>query len=270
MDNLSEKEKRLEDILKDLGSVMVAYSAGVDSTYLLAKAKEVLGGSCIAVTAKADSFSKREFAEADAFCRENDIEHVIIDWDEFSVDGFDKNPKNRCYICKKALFGRFLDAAKEKCVSCLIEGSNTDDSGDYRPGMAAISELGIKSPLKEAGLSKQDIRDLSKMMGLSTWDKPSYACLSTRFPYGETITKEKLSMVEKAEQRLFDTGFKQARVRVHGNLARIEVPFRDMERIMQEDIREGISSYLYSLGFSYVSLDMEGYRTGSMNRDLDI
>ena len=269
MDALHAKKQHLEDYLQSLGSVAVAFSSGVDSTFLLKVAHDVLGDKAIAVTACPRSFPKRELDEADAFCRAEGIEHIHVEKDELSIPGFSENPKDRCYLCKRALFTEMLDTARARGVACVVEGSNVDDTGDYRPGLIAIDELGIKSPLRKAKMTKADIRELSKEMCLPTWDKPSYACLSTRFPYGEVITQEKLAMVDKAEQRLLDLGFRQMRVRIHGNIARIEIERDQFEKIIQPDIASQLDQYFKELGFLYVTLDLGGYQMGSMNKTLD-
>ena len=268
MDILHEKMKRLEDYLRGLGSVIVAFSSGVDSTFLLKVAHDVLGDNAVAVTACLRSFPARERTEAVDYCRREGIRHILVEVDELSIQGFGENPKNRCYLCKRALFSRMQAEAAAQGFPYVAEGSNVDDQGDYRPGLKAIEELGIKSPLREAGLTKEDIRRLSREMGLPTWDKQSFACLSSRFVYGETITEEKLGMVDKAEQRLLDLGFHQVRVRIHGNLARIEIDREEFEKILQPGVAAGLDDYLRSLGFVYVTLDLGGYQTGSMNRTL--
>ena len=270
MDELHEKKQRLEEYLKGFGSVAVAFSSGVDSTFLLQVAHNVLGDKAIAVTARSCSFPVRELNEAKAFCEAQGIEHIIVESEELSIDGFSQNPKNRCYLCKKELFTKIKNIAAERGISFVAEGSNTDDNGDYRPGLIAVAELEVRSPLREAELSKAEIRQLSKEMGLPTWDKQSFACLSSRFVYGETITEEKLSMVDKAEQRLLDLGFHQVRVRIHGNIARIEIDRSEFEKIIQPDIAENLNSYLRELGFLYVTLDLGGYQMGSMNKTLDL
>ena len=264
-DALHEKLRKLKEYLSELGSVAVAFSSGVDSTFLLRTAHEVLGDNVIAVTARSCSFPGRELKEAEEFCISEGIRHIIIESEELAIDGFKQNPKNRCYLCKKELFSKMIQTAKEEGIKFVAEGSNLDDNGDYRPGLKAIAELGIKSPLREAGLTKDDIRALSKEMGLKTWDKPSFACLASRFVYGETITEEKLAMVDKAEQLLLDLGFRQVRVRIHGDIARIEILPAEFSKLMEDAVRDKVNSTLKNLGFSYVAMDLEGYRSGSMN-----
>ena len=270
MDELHKKKQRLEEYLRGLGSVAVAFSSGVDSTFLLQVAHKVLGDKAIAVTARSCSFPVRELNEAKDFCRAKGIEHIIVESEELSIDGFSQNPKNRCYLCKKELFAKIKNIAAERGIAFVAEGSNTDDNGDYRPGLIAVAELEVKSPLREAELSKAEIRQLSKEMGLPTWDKQSFACLSSRFVYGETITEEKLSMVDKAEQRLLDLGFHQVRVRIHGNIARIEIDRSEFEKIIHPEIANELNAYLKELGFLYVTLDLGGYQMGSMNKTLDL
>ena len=268
MDTLHEKKTRLERYLAGLSSVAVAFSAGVDSTFLLKTAHNVLGDRAIAITVITGTFPERELAEAEAFCRQEKIRLLKITVDVFSVSGFRDNTPERCYFCKKELFRHIRNAAEERGILHVAEGSNVDDTGDYRPGMKAVRELGVSSPLMEAGLTKSDIRALSRELGLKTWDKPSFACLATRIAYGEEITARKLWMIDCAEQMLADSGFRQYRVRVHGDTARIELLPEDMERFLDPALRSAVSRYCHQLGFRYVSLDLEGYRTGSMNRGL--
>lgn len=268
MDTLHDKKQHLETYLKELGKVAIAFSSGVDSTFLLKTAHDLLGDNVIAVTARSCSFPQREFEEARSFCQAENITQIIVESEELSIDGFRQNPKNRCYLCKRELFTKIRDITKKLQIPYIAEGSNLDDTGDYRPGLIAVAELDIKSPLREAGLTKAEIRQLSKEIGLATWEKPSFACLASRFVYGETITEEKLSMVERAEQQLLDLGFRQVRVRIHGNLARIEIDPAEFAKLLQNDTAKQLNAYLQSLGFTYVTLDLGGYQTGSMNKTL--
>ncbi len=260
-----KKYDDLKKMLKDFGSAAVAFSSGVDSTFLLYAAKEALGDKAFAITAQSCSFPKRERDEAKEFCSSLGIRQVAFESDELNIEGFSQNPPNRCYLCKRELFGKMMEIAESEGAAVVVEGSNLDDEGDYRPGLQAIKELGIISPLRSIGFTKDDIRALSRHLNLPTWDKQSFACLSTRFVYGETITKEKLGMVDKAEQLLLDLGFHQVRVRIHGTMARIEVLPEEFEKLISEEIRTKITSSLKSFGFTYVSMDLTGYRTGSMN-----
>ncbi len=268
MSTIQEKYEKLQGVLRELGSVAVAFSGGVDSTFLLKTAHDVLGERAVAVTARFCFFPEREGREAEAFCRENGIEQLVLEEDILSVDGIRENPPDRCYLCKRALFGRILQTARDCGIEAVAEGSNMDDTGDYRPGMKAVRELGVRSPLQEAGLYKAEIRELSRQLGLATWEKPSYACLASRFVYGETIDEERLRMVDRAEQLLLSLGFRQIRVRVHGTLARIEVPPEEIGRIAEDEMRRQIAEKLREYGFTYVTLDLQGYRTGSMNEAL--
>ena len=265
---LIAKYEKLKKYIASFKSVAVAYSSGVDSTFLLYAAKEALGDKAIALTATAASFPKRELCEAKEFCEKIGVKQFVIDFDEFKVEGFCENPKNRCYLCKRELFTLMGKVALENGAKEILEGSNLDDEGDYRPGMMAIKELGIKSPLRELGFTKAEIRELSKEFNLPTWQKPSFACLASRFPYGETISKEKLEMVEKAEEYLLDMGFKQVRVRIHSDVARIELDPSQFDLMMKEETRTAVYKKLKEFGFSYVSLDLLGYRTGSMNETI--
>ena len=265
---LLEKYDQLIKYLKSLGSVAVAFSSGVDSTFLLYAAKEALGDRAIAVTASSCSFPERELKEAKAFCEEHGIQQVLVRSEELEIEGFSHNPINRCYLCKRGLFEKFRVAADERGIKEVVEGSNLDDNGDYRPGLVAVAELNIKSPLREIGFSKEQIRILSRYLGLPTWDKQSFACLASRFPYGEEITEKKLQMVDRAEQLLIDMGFKQLRVRIHGKIARIELGSSEFGHFMEEKIRVHVHEELKKIGFDYIALDILGYRTGSMNETL--
>ena len=257
------KLDKLKEYLRGLGSVAVAFSGGVDSTFLLKVAQEVLGDKVLALTAENKFVPRRELNAAEKFCAENKIRRVIFMADVLSIEGVKENPVDRCYLCKRELFKNFLRLAEEYNCAAVVEGSNMDDTKDYRPGMKAIAELQIKSPLIAAGLYKVEIRELSREMNLPTADKPSMACLASRFEYGETLTAHKLATVEEAEDFLSSKGFKQLRVRVHGKIARIEILPEDFPKLLS--LREEISARLKSLGFDYVTLDLQGYRVGSMN-----
>lgn len=267
--SLQKKYLELKKYLLSLNSVAVAYSSGVDSTFLLKTAVDTLSrDNVLALTAKSHSFPKRELDESIQFCKSENIRQIVFESEELSIDGFSNNPPDRCYICKKELFSKIKGIARENNINAVIEGSNADDINDYRPGMRAVAELEILSPLKKVGLTKNEIRALSKQLGLKTWNKQSFACLSSRFVYGEKITVQKLDMIDKSEQLLLDLGFKQVRVRIHNDVARIEVLPNEIERVMQ--FKDTIYSRFKEYGFRYVTLDLGGYRTGSMNDSLNI
>lgn len=266
--DIHEKYNALKNYIASLESVAVAFSGGVDSTFLLRTAHDVLGDKAIAVTLSSQMFPHRERDETINFCKTNSITQVLCEVDELNISGFSDNPPDRCYLCKHELFSTIIDVAHAHNLAHVIEGSNVDDLGDYRPGLKAISELGVKSPLREAGLTKSEIRELSRELGLKTWSKPSFACLASRFVYGEKITPEKLIMVERAESLLLSLGFRQMRVRIHDRIARIELLPEDFTRMLDEEMRTKIHDELKSYGFSYVTLDLKGYRTGSMNETL--
>lgn len=262
---LNEKYEELKSYLASLGSAAVAFSSGVDSTFLLYAAKEALGDKVIAITLSSGLFPNRELTESKAFCESIGVTQQVIVANELEIEGFAENPSNRCYLCKKDLFGRMIQCAKEHQMAAVLEGSNVDDEGDYRPGMQAVKELGVLSPLRKVRLTKAEIRELSKEFKLPTWSKPSFACIASRFPYGEIITEEKLHMVDDAEQYLLEQGFLQFRVRIHGTMARIELLSEDFPKLMEESMRIAVYQKLKAIGFSYISLDLLGYRTGSMN-----
>lgn len=267
---LLDKYGRLKDYLASLGSVAVAFSSGVDSTFLLYAAKEALGDHAIAVTASSCSFPERELKEAKEYCKKMGIRHFVIKSEELEIEGFSHNPKNRCYLCKHELFEKIGALAKEQGINEIAEGSNLDDNGDYRPGLQAVAELGVKSPLRHIGFTKQEIRALSQYLNIPTWNKQSFACLSSRFPYGDLINEKKLKMVDRAEQLLLDMGFHQLRVRIHGDVARIELLPDEFPKFMEEKTRLSVYKKFKEYGFSYVTLDVLGYRMGSMNETLDV
>ena len=268
MDELHEKYERLLRDLRGMGSAAVAFSAGVDSTFLLKAAHDALGERTFAVTVRSAFCPEREGEGAAAFCAAEGIRHITETVDVLAVPGVRDNPPERCYLCKKALFTRLWEIARRNGAEHLLEGSNTDDLDDYRPGMRAVAELGAESPLRRADLSKSEIRALSRELGLPTWDKPSYACLASRVAYGEELTAEKLAAVDEAEQFLRTLVTGQLRVRVHGTTARIEAEPERMGALASPKTARAVDEKLRSLGFSRVTLDLAGYRTGSLNADL--
>jgi uncharacterized protein len=267
LEELDRKFENLKNELLAYKKLAIAFSGGVDSSFLLYTA-HTLPLELLAVTATSASFPQRELTAAKAFTSQYGIQHVVIESEELELEGFSQNPLNRCYLCKHELFTKMIKTAKEHGMDVIAEASNADDVSDYRPGMQAIAELGVQSPLKAAGLTKEEIRVLSKQAGLDTWDKPSFACLASRFPYGQTITREKLAMVNSAEEYLLKLGYTQVRVRHHGEIARIEILPQEMERLLNKDAA-AVYAYFKSLGFAYAALDIKGYRTGSMNETIN-
>jgi len=263
------KKERLAERLKSLDGLLVAFSGGVDSTFLLAVAREVLGARIVAATAASPVHPAGEGKQAAGFCIDRDIEHIRFASDEMSSPEFLANPPHRCYVCKQGMIRKLVAIAGERGIACVAHGANLDDMADYRPGFRAAVEAGLLAPLVDAGLRKDEVRFLAKEMGLSVWDKPAMACLATRIPYGSVITREKLHAVEAAERMLLDHGFSQVRVRHHGSVARLEVPPEDLDRIMKASIRQFVVEGLRCLGFDHVALDLEGYQPGKMNRELE-
>jgi len=266
---IRKKHESLKAIFKDMGKVLVAFSGGVDSTLLLKVAQETLGNDhVLAVTALSPLYPERELNGVKRLVQALGVRHRLIHSNELEIPGFSENPPDRCYYCKSRLFEELLNLAEEETIPFVIEGSTLDDDRDHRPGKRAMQELGIKSPLKEAGFVKAEVRELSRALGLPTWDKPSFACLASRFPYGEEITEEGLKRVDQAEDFLFGLGFKQVRVRHYGNLARIEVLTEEMGRLMNGSLRENVVNHLKGIGYRYITLDLQGFRSGSMNEVL--
>lgn len=268
MSALHNKYRLLQDLLRSYGNVAIAYSGGVDSSLLSYVAHEALGDNAVSLTADAPVVPRSEFADSQAFCKRYGIRQVICHSNPIMMEKVRFNAPNRCYACKKVLFSSLFEEAAKLGVETIADGSNLDDLGDYRPGLKALEELQVKSPLREAGFTKADIRALSRELGLPTWSKQSNACLATRFPYGTEITAEKLSLVDKAESALSGMGFTQLRVRVHNDIARIEVPAEQIETLLRDENRTSIVDALKELGFAYVTLDLAGYRTGSMDEKL--
>ena len=268
-DVISRKYKQLKQLFQTMGRVLVAYSGGVDSSLLLKVAREILGDeNVLAVTALSPLYPDRELSNAKKVAQSLGARHLLIESNELEIEGFSNNPPNRCYYCKRELFEKMLHLAEGEGIHSVVEGSTLDDEKDHRPGRMAIKELGIRSPLQEAGFTKREIRELSKTLDLPTWDKPSFACLASRFPYGKEITAEELKRVAEAEDFLFGLGFKQVRVRHYGRLARIEILQEEMGRLMEAPLRENVVRRLKEMGYTYITLDLQGFRSGSMNEVL--
>jgi uncharacterized protein len=264
------KKETLIQNLRGLDSLLVAFSGGLDSAFLLATAHGVLGDGVVAATAESVIYPSRELQDAIALAQKKGIRHVVFPFHVTHLQEFVSNPPDRCYHCKKALLKNLVDMAKEKGINHIAHGANADDLSDYRPGSRAAEEMGVLAPLLDAGLGKEEIRFLSKEMGLPTWEKPAMACLASRIPYGDDITEGKLKMIDEAESFLAQFGLKQFRVRHHGNVARIEVSPADMERLIESGLRRRVVERFREIGFLHVSLDLEGYVTGSLNRALEI
>lgn len=275
-DNFKTKHKAAEDkfdelkeILKSMGSALVAFSGGVDSSFLLKAAADVLKEKVLAVTAKSPTFPEREIKKAIEIAGILNVRHLIIESSELKNPLYLRNDSNRCYFCKTELFEDLKKIALSEKINFILDGQNYDDIGDYRPGMKAASEIGVRSPLKESYMTKNDIRKLSEKLGLPNWDRPSFACLSSRIPYGTSISKELLEKIDFLENLLLDLGFTQVRVRSHDKIARIEILEEEMQKFNNKDIRMQIISEFKKLGYLYVTLDLEGYKTGSMNKVLN-
>ncbi|MBW2609822.1 MAG: ATP-dependent sacrificial sulfur transferase LarE [Deltaproteobacteria bacterium] len=264
------KKEKLIQHLKGLNSVLVAFSGGVDSTFLLAVSHQVLGDRAVAATADSFTYPSREREEAIEFTRKRGISHIVFQSDESDDPDFLANNPERCYFCKMSLSRKLLEIASEKRLAHVAHATNCDDLGDYRPGLRAANEMGMIAPLLEAGINKEEIRFLSKEMGLPTWDKPAMACLASRIPYGDPITEKKLRMIEDAESFLQKNGFSQYRVRFHGNTARIEVEPSEIEMIIDQDLKKKIIAKFKDIGFLHIAVDLEGYVTGSLNRGIGI
>jgi len=262
----NEKYNELIKYIKSLGKVVLAFSGGVDSTFLLKAAKEALGDNVKAVTIMSPYIPKWEIAEAKELAKKLGVQHEIIEAP--IIDSIKFNPEDRCYLCKTAVFSMILSIAKEQDYNCVIDGTNFDDISDYRPGLKALKELEIKSPLLECKLTKSEIRAFSKELGLNTWDKPAYACLLTRIPYGNELKVEDFEKIENAEKYMMSIGFRAVRVRCHGDLARVEVSKNDRSKLFDEELLDIIAKKIKECGFKYVTLDMQGYRVGSFNETI--
>jgi uncharacterized protein len=259
---------RLRAACRDLGSTLVAFSAGVDSTLLLKVCADELGDRVVAATAVSESYPAHELQQAKRLARDIGVELVLVETNELADENYASNPTNRCFYCKQELFTTIFPVATDRGLATVSYGANLDDVGDFRPGMQAAKAMGARAPLLEAGLGKPEIRAISRYLGLETWDKPAFACLSSRIPYGERVTAEKLAQIDQAEMFLYESGFRQVRVRHHGDVARIEVPPSDLPRFFADGLNDRVAARLKGIGFKHVAVDLQGYRSGSMNEAL--
>jgi uncharacterized protein len=265
LEDLDRKERRLRDLVRSLDSVVVAFSGGVDSALVLKIAGDELGEQALGVTGRSESLAESELEAALGFAAAVGARHEVLETRELDDPNYRANPQNRCYFCKKELYGRLSEIARERGAKWIVDGFNLDDAGDWRPGRKAAGEYGVRSPLAEAGFGKSDVRALAKKLGLEVWDKPALACLSSRFPYGTPITLELLQQVDRAEQAVRAAGIRVCRVRHHGEVARIEVPESEIERLAEREVRERVVAGVKAAGYRYVSLDLGGYVSGNLN-----
>ncbi|HVB65574.1 MAG TPA: ATP-dependent sacrificial sulfur transferase LarE [Nitrolancea sp.] len=261
-----EKYSQIQQIMADLGSVVVAYSAGVDSTLVLRIARDALGERVVAATGLSDTYPDEEMAEARTLAAEMGVEHVMVRTEELTDPRYAMNSHQRCFFCKNELYGKLRELADQRGIPHIVDGTNADDLGDHRPGLRAARQIGVRSPLQEVGMTKAEIREISNELGLRTWDKPAFACLSSRFPFGTPITLEKLKQVADAERGIRQLGFRGFRVRHHDKLARLEVDPADFPRVLER--HDEVVACIRAAGYRFVTLDLQGYRSGSLNEGL--
>ncbi|MCX8072294.1 MAG: ATP-dependent sacrificial sulfur transferase LarE [Candidatus Binatia bacterium] len=270
MTELETKFQTLRHLFAEYGQVLVAFSGGVDSSFVLRVAHDVLDAKVVALTVRSPTVPEYDHRAAVELAQALGVEHIVVDADELEIPEYAANPTNRCYFCKQHLFEICSAEASRRGIPIIVDGANLDDLGDYRPGLKAAAERGVRHPLVEAGLRKADVRELSRRLGLPTWSKPASPCLSSRFPYGTRITHEALQRVARAEQVLHDLGFRVCRVRYHQKLARIEVPLADLPRLLEPEIRACVVEGFRAAGFEHVTVDLEGFRSGSLNEVLGL